>query len=266
MRKLCRGMVPVCAMAVALVITGVAAASAASPGISHGPGVKIFHSPRIKLSRPHAAATNAGWSSTNWSGYAITGSTYTSVTAKWTVPTAAPSSTDTFSSNWVGIDGFNNSDLIQTGTESDFSGGSAHYDAWWEILPAAETVIPSITVSPGDTITASVTQESGSTWQITITDGSQSFTTTQTYTGPGTSAEWIEEAPTIGGSVAPLANYGQATFDPGTANGANPGLTASDGGVMVRNNEDVSTPSNPDSDTDGFNVAFGATAPAPPSS
>lgn len=258
MQKLCRRMSAVCIMALAgVAISALPAGSAASTA--------IFHRPRIKTSKP-GAESNIGWASSNWSGNAITGSTYNSVTARWIVPAAAPSHKSTFSSDWVGIDGFNNSDLIQTGTESDYFNKSAHYDAWWEILPAAETVIPSITVKPGDTITASVTKVSGTTWQITITDGSQSFTTRQTYTGPGASAEWIEEAPTVGGHIATLANYGQTTFDPGTVNGGNPGLTASDGGVMVQKNSVVSTPSNPDSDTDGFNIAFGATAPAPPPS
>lgn len=257
MQKLCRRLLAVCStVGVGVVILGVPAGSAASTG--------MIHHPRIKVPRP--GTTAAGWASSNWSGYAVTGSTYSSVTAKWTVPTVAPSKKATFSADWVGIDGFNNSDLIQTGTESDYFNHSAHYDAWWEILPSAETVIPSIAVKPGDTITASVTKLSGSAWRITITDGGQSFTTTQTYTGPQTSAEWIEEAPTVGGRIAPLANYGQTAFDPGTVNGANPNLTASDGGLMVQKRRVVSTPSNPDSDTDGFNMAFGATAPAPPPS
>jgi len=182
------------------------------------------------------------------------------------VPAVAASGKATYSSNWVGIDGFNNSHLIQTGTESDYDNGSAHYYAWWEILPAAETVIPRITVKPGDTITASITKGSGSSWTIKIADGSQSFTITKTYTGPQTSAEWIEEAPSLGGRVAPLANYGRTTFDLGTVNGGSPKLTASEGGVMVQKHVQVSTPSKPDSDTDGFNMAYGATTPAPPTS
>jgi hypothetical protein len=182
------------------------------------------------------------------------------------VPAVAASRSATYSSNWIGIDGFNDNDLIQTGTESDYYNGKPHYDAWWEILPAAETVIPSITVKPGDTITASITKGSGSTWTIKITDGSQRFTTTKTYSGPLSSAEWIEEAPSVGGRVAPLANYGQTTFDPGTVNGANPNLTASEGGIMAQKRAQVSTPSNPDRDADGFSMAYGAAAPAPPSS
>jgi hypothetical protein len=198
------------------------------------------------------------------------------VTGRWTVTAAAPSRKATYSSEWVGIDGFNNSNLIQTGTESDYYSGKPHYYAWWEILPAAETVIPTTTISvqPGHVMTASVTHRSGSSWTMKITDTTtgQTFTTPpQTYNGPQTSAEWIEEAPTVGGRVGTLANYGQATFDPGTVtinnnNNANPYLTASDGGVMVQSGRQVSTPSSPDSDTDGFNARYGSTAPAPPPS
>ena len=227
----------------------------------------VSHSPRVPSSSPAKGTTAAGWASSNWSGYAITGSGFTSVTGSWTVPAVSASRRATYSSNWIGIDGFNNSNLIQTGTESDFYSGSAHYDAWWEILPAAETVIPSLSVRPGDAMSATITRVSGSSWKITITDArSGSFTTTQTYSGPQTSAEWIEEAPSIGGRVARLANYGQATFDPGTVNGGNPGLTAADSGAMIQNGVQVSTPSNPDGDTDGFNMAYGSGAPAPPSS
>ena len=199
MQKLCRRLFAVGFTAVAgVAIAGLPAGSVASTA--------VFHHPRIATGRPGTRAT--GWASSNWSGYAITGSGYHAVTAKWTVPAVTASRKATYSSDWVGIDGYNNSNLIQTGTESDYYNGSAHYDAWWEILPAAETVIPSIPVKPGDVITASITKGSGSSWVITITDGGKSFSTTQTYTGPQTSAEWIEEAPEVGGRVAPLANYG----------------------------------------------------------
>ena len=224
----------------------------------------VFHHPRVSAS----VGSNAGWASSNWSGYAKTGS-FTRATGAWVVPSVARSGKPTYSSQWVGIDGFNNGSLIQTGTEADFYNGSAHYGAWWEILPAAETVIPSITVHPGDRMSASITKGSGSNWTITISDTTtgKTFTTVKNYTGPGTSAEWIEEAPSVGGHVATLATYSSPDkFDPGTANGGNPHLTAADGGVMIQRNHQVSTPSVPDSDTDGFNMAYGSSAPAPPSS
>jgi hypothetical protein len=238
------------------------AATAAANAAANTAAPAVFHRPAIHDRTP----TSAGWSSSNWSGYAKTG-TYTSATAQWVVPSVGATSGASYSSAWVGIDGFNNSSLIQTGTESDYYSGAAHYNAWWEILPAAETPISSISVHPGDVMTASISKVSGSTWSITITDktNNQSFTTQQNYTGAGTSVEWIEEAPTVGGRVATLAHYSSPdTFDPGTANGGNPGLTAADSGAMVQKRAQVSTPSAPDSDTDGFNMSYGSAAPAPP--
>lgn len=223
----------------------------------------LAHHPRIGSGQ---RSGNLGWSSSNWSGYAVTGSGFNSVSGSWTVPAVRTSKKATYSSDWVGIDGFNNSNLIQTGTESDFFSGRAHYDAWWEILPAAETVIPSITVRPGDHISATITHGAGSTWTITISDGAQSFSINQSYSGPRTSAEWIEEAPSVGGRIANLANYGSTVFDPGTVNGGNPGLVAADGGTMVQHGITVSTPSNPDRDSDGFTAAYGSAQPSPPSS
>ena len=245
-----------------LVLLVAAASSAvlgAAPMTAAAPAV--FHHPYI----PGHAVRATGWSASNWSGYAKSGS-YTSATAQWVVPGVTASRGASYSSAWVGIDGFTNSDLIQTGTESDYYNGSAHYNAWWEILPAAETPITSFAVHPGDVMTASISKGTGGKWTITISDSKGgSFTTSQSYSGPGTSVEWIEEAPTVGGRVATLAHYSSPdTFDPGTANGGNPALTANDGGVMVQKRVQVSTPSAPDGDTDGFNMSYGATAPAPP--
>lgn len=230
---------------------------------------QISNAPRIAAKAPTTnAATNAGWASSNWSGYAITGGSYNSITGEWVVPSIQASSKPTYSSSWIGIDGFNNSSLIQTGTEQDYYSGSAHYDAWWEILPASETVIPNMTIQPGDLMSATITNLGSGQWSITLQDvtRSESFTTQQAYSGPQTSAEWIQEAPTVGGRVAKLASYSQTTFDPGTVNGVSPSLAAANGGVMVQNNVQVSTPSLPDTDTDGFNMAYGSTSPAAPTS
>ncbi len=239
----------------------------------------VIHAPRVvdpggKGGHGHGGGggggSGFGWASSNWSGYAVTGSTgsYASVTGQWTVPTVQPSSGSTYSSSWIGIDGFNNSSLIQTGTEQDYYAGAAHYYAWWEILPAAETPITTMTITPGDKMSATIAQGSSGTWTITIADSTTggTFTTAQAYSGPGSSAEWIEEAPTIGGHIATLAHYGQTTFDPGTVNNASPSLVTSDGGVMIQHRTQVSTPSLPDSDVDGFNIAYGSTSPSPPSS
>jgi hypothetical protein len=241
-----------------------------------------------------AGTSSPCWASSNWSGYAVSqtspsglscvpasGQTYTSVTGKWTVPTVTGSRrSSSYSAAWAGIDGFTNSNLIQAGTEQDYTGGSAHYSAWWEILPAPETVIPSITVMPGDSITVSIAKVSSSQWSITLTDNGKtghpaqpSFTTTQTYSGAGTSAEWVFEAPQVNGRIATLAQYGSTTFDLGTANALNPGLIAGTGGEMVQGSsfraQVVSIPSAPDTGAppgDGFATAYGSQAPPAPTS
>jgi hypothetical protein len=161
---------------------------------------------------------------TNWAGLVETGSSsYTSVSASWTVPTVQPSENLKVSATWIGIDGFNNQHLIQTGTEQDTSGGVTSYDAWWEILPAPETPITTITVSAGDVMSASITQDSPGThstpgtWTITITDETtgKGFTQAFAYGGsdgqPANSAEWIEEQTGVS-PQAPLADFGTADF------------------------------------------------------
>ncbi|HVA87534.1 MAG TPA: G1 family glutamic endopeptidase, partial [Candidatus Saccharimonadales bacterium] len=183
---------------------------------------------------------------------------YTSVTSIWRVPTVTASAKATYSSSWVGIDGFNNRNLIQTGTEQDYYGGSAHYSAWWEILPAAGMVISSLTIHPGDTMSATIARNpTGGTWRITLTDRTtgKTFSTVRTYHGTGSSAEWIQEAPMVGGSVATLAHDSLTTFV-GTANGGYPQLVASNRGTMVQNGVRVSTPSVPDRRTHGFSVRY----------
>jgi hypothetical protein len=239
-----------------------------------------------------AGASTPCWASSNWSGYAVSqtspsglpcvpasGKTYGAVSGTWTVPAVnGGGRQSTYSAAWTGIDGFTNSSLIQAGTEQDVIKGAAHYAAWWEILPAPETVIPSITVQPGDSITVSIAQVAGTTWKITLTDNGQPghpaqqpFTTNQTYTGPGTSAEWILEAPQVGGRIATLAPYGSTKFDLGSANGVTPGLVAGSSGELTQGSFFRSTvlsiASAPDTGSpagDGFAVAYGSVAPAAP--
>src|SRR5919202_5547259 len=95
--------------------------------------------------------------STNWSGYDVTGGRYTSVSAAWTQPAVNCSVTPTgWSSFWVGLDGDTSSTVEQTGTEADCSSGRAVYSAWYEMYPKFP-VTYSDAVSAGDHFSASVT-------------------------------------------------------------------------------------------------------------
>lgn len=183
--------------------------------------------------------------SSNWSGYAKTGSGFTSAKATWTVPTVTVTSGNRYSSDWVGIDGFSNSNLIQTGTEQDSINGAAHYNAWWEILPAPETPI-SMTVRPGNSMTATITKGS-SGWTISIKNNSTgaSFSTTRSYSGPGTSVEYIQEAPEVNGTIAKPAKISKVTFASLLENGVNPNLTSSEEIELVQGSTVYYTPSAP---------------------
>jgi Peptidase A4 family len=163
---------------------------------------------------------------TNWTGHIFTGPTFTAVSAQWVVPTVQPSATGAYSGTWIGVDGVNNTTLIQAGTAQDTANGTATYDDWYEILPANETLIAS--VSPGDHIQASITEDSPGTWTIAITDSTsgQSFSQAFAYSGPGASAEWIEEAPKVNGQQSVVANFGAVQFTGMSWAGSNPNSVA----------------------------------------
>ncbi len=168
--------------------------------------------------------------STNWSGYAAetnlttpASSAVTQVSGSWKVPTVTGKST-AYSSVWVGIDGYSSDSVEQLGTEQDTSrSGAASYYAWYEMYPNPSVEITSVKISPGDSISASVTYSSGAyTLQIKDNTTSKSFSTTKSATASRSSAEWIVEAPSSSSGVLPLANFGTATFSgaKATINGA----------------------------------------------
>ena len=167
----------------------------------------------------------------NWSGYAQSGASgaFHSVAAVWTVPTLK-TTYNGYSSTWVGIDGFTNGYLIQTGTEADVVNHGAHYRAWWEILtpsnPAPEVVYGNFPVQPGDKITGSVVKGSGGKWTMALVDARTGRTATHTaaFNGPGRSAEWIQEDTQVNGVISPAPDWQTVHFSQATANGANPKL------------------------------------------
>jgi hypothetical protein len=159
---------------------------------------------------PSALATT----STNWSGYAVTAGrgAVTAVSGSWVVPTVSGSGTS-YSSDWVGIDGFSSPTVEQIGTDSDLSGGAPQYYAWYEMYPSGSVEIP-LAIHAGDTITASVAYgASGFTLSISDATTGKSFTTTKTASGAQrSSAEWVVEAPSSFSGILPLADFGKVTF------------------------------------------------------
>ncbi len=173
--------------------------------------------------------------SSNWSGYAITGSTGTFrvnnawIYTEFVVPIAQQpfgtcSGSWDYSSLWDGFDGYGSSDVLQAGIEADAycsgSTKSTYYSAWYEWYPYAETRISSIAVNPGDVMAVEVWYTTSAPYghayivnYSTQQSVSLAFNPPSGTTFAGNSAEWVVEAPTVGGGLAAITNYVAAPFN-----------------------------------------------------
>jgi hypothetical protein len=230
----------------------------------------------------------------NWSGYAVASGPYDQIDGTFTVPTLTSTATCTeHVAEWVGIDGWNapglaqNDSLIQAGVDASMTDpdtgtctpGKFYAWPWWEIIlpddQAPETPIDSVTVNAGDQVTVSISQVGvTSSWAITLTDDTngQSYTTDQTYTGPGVSGEWVVEASSTqacngtvvaGSDICQLAPYcvgpSSSCTGPVSFSNISVGGTETDWWqvFMVQNNATVATPSV--LSANGFSVAYTGT-------
>ena len=160
--------------------------------------------------------SNGQAESTNWSGYAATTGTYTSVSASWVQPKGTCTSGDQYAAFWVGLDGYSSSTVEQTGSEVDCVGRTAEYYAWYEAYPASSKDYTN-TVKAGDVFNATVTYTTNNQFTLFIQDVTESWSHTTTVTVAGakrTSAEVIAEAPccTFLGGILPLTNFGTMNF------------------------------------------------------
>ena len=170
-----------------------------------------------------AAALNLQSTSTNWAGYTAqtsfpTGAStsVTDVKGSWIVPRVTGGTGDAYSANWIGIDGYSSPTVEQLGTEQDWISGRPTYSAWWEMYPDSPVTIDSLSISPGDLMSAEVRWISGSQFSLTLTDvtKSQTFQTVRTMAGGAQrrSAEWVVEAPADASGVLPLTDLGPSPF------------------------------------------------------
>jgi hypothetical protein len=133
--------------------------------------------------------------STNWSGYAAYGQTFTEAQGSWVQPTAHCALKGrqlALAAFWVGLDGYGNRTVEQTGTEADCEGTRPIYYAWFELYPERPFVIEE-PVEPGDELHAKVTQGT-----LELEDRTQGWTSTEEFPTAKlefSSAEWIAEAP-----------------------------------------------------------------------
>ena len=169
--------------------------------------------------------------SSNWSGYADTGSGFSKVAGSWTEPAAACSSrTESLAAFWVGIDGYSSSSVEQDGTLIECYQRHAYQYTWWEMYPANAIQVVGSALAAGDSITASVTR-SGTSYTLSVTDSTHtanSFSTTQTCSNcANSSAEWIAEAPSGSSGVYPLAPFGSWTDSGSTVTAGTSGVISS---------------------------------------
>jgi hypothetical protein len=171
----------------------------------------------------------------NWGGYAATG-TFSSVSATWSEPSVTCNSRSDLYAPWVGIDGYSSSTVEQTGVATDCSSGSPVYQAWYEMYPAAPVYLStsSYPVRAGDSIHASVTHNSGSSYTLAISDTTRgwNYSTNKSLSGArNANAEAIIESPpgkypnfgtlrftSVTANGSPIGNYNPVALDP-SANG-----------------------------------------------
>lgn len=201
-------------LVVLAVMPAIAQISTSPVALAPGEQIAPFQHAPMKL---HGVPRTPGSvESENWSGYAVTGSDFTSAEGSWTVTAVNCSKTpNAYAAMWVGLDGYSSTTVEQTGTLAYCSGSTPIYYAWYEFYPAGSVEIP-VPVHPGNKVSAKVTYN-GSQFTTTLTNE----TTGKTYSKNGTvagakrsSAEWIAEAPccTSSGGILPLADFGVAPF------------------------------------------------------
>jgi Peptidase A4 family len=227
---------PATALAAVLLVT-----ACSSGGSSSHPSAHPTTSPPAPAASTVAVTDQED---SNWAGYVIgnspetttaatttgTATSFSSVSGSWTQPAvncAAGSPSD--SAFWVGLGGYAGTHLEQTGTSADCSkAGQPVYSVWYELVPAAQVAV-TMTVQPGDKLTARV-GVSGDKVSISISDLTRhaAFSKQLTMSDPTvSSAEWIAEAPSRCETassqdchILSLADFGTVAFTGASASAA----------------------------------------------
>jgi hypothetical protein len=209
-------------------------------GLQYMPNV---HLPKTVL--PHLTP-KASVESTDWSGYAVipaSGQQMSTIGADFNVPSLncsrspVGSSGYAYVSHWVGLDGYSDSTVEQTGVDAYCaSGGTTGYDLWYEFYPLAPVAFSG--VSPGDAISVTVTYNSTAhTYHTNVTDITTGGYVTSTQSCPSgstclnASAEVITEDP--GGAVE--GGYNLADFGMENYTGARTQTLSGESGSLATN-------------------------------
>jgi hypothetical protein len=188
--------------------------------IAAGPIATPTQSPGVV---PSAAPVTrpAGWFTTtspNWSGYTLPRGIISGVRAQWTEPQVSNQVPGAYMVTWIGVGGWDQSynNIVQIGTRAYVSNGQVVHDVWYETLPPNQWYSLG-TIASGDTVTASVTLEAGSTqkWNLALVDltAHHTFKITVTFSSLQVYADYIVEDPDATSNNGP-PYYPFPTFAP----------------------------------------------------
>jgi hypothetical protein len=197
--------------------------TAASAAVNPAAAETVLHPGGPMIQSGAAAGSQPTTVSENWSGYAATSKKqFTYVHSTWVEPTiTCPGVPNQWTSNWVGLDGFNDQTVEQDGTFAHCGGSgdtTPKYEAWYEMYPANSVNV--FAVHAGDIIDASVTYANGE-FSLTVSDLTTGKTATDTATCSScarASAEWIIERPALCNNagttcfLTELADFGTSTM------------------------------------------------------
>jgi hypothetical protein len=234
------------------------------PGSGQGSSSSPSSSPGKSSGSSTSSSASSSYTSNNWSGYIDSGQSYSGITANWSVPSPGGNGTSTSAdATWIGIGGVTTNDLIQIGTENTVTAaGKASSAVFYELLPDSSVYPSALDILPGDSIEASITEQTIGSWLISITDttANETFSDTISYTSSNSSAEWIEEDPSYSNTrLVPFDDYGTTNFSSATVVSETKTLSLAASGadpvtMMDSNNQTESTPSSIFSDGMGFSV------------
>jgi hypothetical protein len=129
------------------------------------------------------------------------------------------------------------------------------------MLPASSKTVP-LSVSAGDSVTVTITQQSGNDWLIAMKNNTTSgtYNVTVQYSSSNSSAEWVQEAPSIGRGLVSLDQFGTVKFTGASA--VRDGKTMSAAALSAKaitmingRGEAIAQPSTIGSDGSSFTVA-----------
>ncbi|WP_344314902.1 G1 family glutamic endopeptidase [Fodinicola feengrottensis] len=149
--------------------------SAAALGIGVFLTLAAGATPAAAAAHPHPADTQVrNHADSAWGGYAIERGG-TTVTTTWVNPTVKCAGN--VNSVWAGFDGYGTNTVEQIGIDLDCSSGQAQYLPWYEMYPR-DSIYFTETTRAGDTMTATVVHNSGTSYTLTLADRTQNWSRT----------------------------------------------------------------------------------------